>query len=145
MIVKEKLMNAVDIRARFFFFLTLLVLLVLAVLVLKPFATTIIFTIILIIILKPAYNYLLNLKRIKGRKRLAATLILILFVVCLFIPLFLLFQYTISQLSEITSQMEGIDIDAFVQDIEGTLGEMDLSIDPSNLKDTLANVAQALI
>ncbi|MFC2055455.1 AI-2E family transporter, partial [Chloroflexota bacterium] len=138
-------MNTVDIRTRVFFFLTLLVLLILAILVLKPFFTTIVFTIILIIILKPAYNYILNLNLIKGRKRLAATITLILFVVVLFIPLFLIFQYTVFQLSDLTAQMEGLDIEAIVQDIEGFLGELNISIDPESLIDNLVNVSQTLI
>lgn len=138
-------MSKTNIRSRVFFALAFIILLILSFLVIQPFVTIIIFTIILVILLKPAYNYFLERGWIKGRKRLAATVTLFAFLILIFIPLFILFQITITQLSELTASFDptGLveQVEAFINDLQFT-GE--LSIDSEKIKDALVSAMEAV-
>jgi predicted PurR-regulated permease PerM len=111
--------------------------------------TIIIFTLILVIVLKPAYNYFLNHKWMKDRKRLAASVTLIAFLLIIFIPLFLLFQITVSQLSEMVDNFDTAGFSALLESLEAFIINLpftdEFAFDAEKLKDILLSVAAAAI
>ena len=108
-------MDQLNLRTRIFFAIALLMLLILSFFVIRPFLTLILFTLILVIVLKPAYNYFLNRNWMKDRKRLAATVTLIAFALAIFIPLFLLLQITVSQLSEVVENYDSASFSSLLE------------------------------
>jgi len=139
------MIDQMNLRTRVFFALAFITLLILSLFVIQPFVTIIIFTIILVIVLKPAYNYFLERGWIKGRKRLAATVTLIAFILLIIIPTFFLIQITASHMSgaaaniEISSLVEG-----FEEFISGLPFTGQVSIDEEKIKDVLVSAAGAV-
>ena len=141
-------MDQINLRARIFFVIVFLMLLILSFFVIRPFLTLIIFTLILVIVLKPAYNYFLNRNWMKGRKRLAATVTLIVFVVAIFIPLFLLLKITVSQLSGIVENFDPASFSSLLESLEAYINSLpftgEFTIDVERLKDILLSAADAV-
>ena len=141
-------MDQINPRARIFFVIVFLMLLILSFFVIRPFLTLIIFTLILVIVLKPAYNYLLNRNWMKSRKRLAATVTLIVFIVAIFIPLFLLLKITVSQLSGIVENFDPASFSSLLESLEAYINSLpftgESTIDVERLKDILLSAADAV-
>ncbi|MFC2053241.1 AI-2E family transporter [Chloroflexota bacterium] len=141
-------MDRINLRTRIFFALAFLILLILSFNVIRPFLTVIIFTLILVIVLKPAYNNFLNRNWMKGRKRLAATITLIVFVVVIFIPLFLLVKITVSQLSGIVENFDPANFSSLLESLEAFINSLpftgEFTIDVERLKDILLSAAEAV-
>jgi predicted PurR-regulated permease PerM len=141
-------MDQIDLRTRIFFAIAFLILLILSFFVIRPFLTLIIFTLILVIVLKPAYNYFLNRNLLKGRKRLAATVTLIIFAIAIFIPLFLLLKITVSQLSEIVENYDSASFSSLLESLEAFINSLpftdEFTIDVESLKDILLSAAGAV-
>lgn len=108
----------------------------------------IIFTLILIIVLKPAYNYFLDRKWIKGRKRLAATITLIAFTLVILIPLFLLLNITATQLSGIVENFDPASFSSLIESLEAFINSLpftgEFTIDVERLKDIILSAAEAV-
>jgi predicted PurR-regulated permease PerM len=141
-------MDQVNLRTRIFFVISFLILLILSFFVIRPFLTLIIFTLILVIVLKPAYNYFLSRNWMKGHKRLAATVTLIAFALAIFIPLFLLLQITVSQLSGIVENFDSASFSSLLESFEAFINSLpfsdDYTIDVERLKDILLSVVAAV-
>jgi predicted PurR-regulated permease PerM len=141
-------MDQINLRARIFFVIVFLMLLILSFFVIRPFLTLILFTLILVIVLKPAYNYFLNRNWMKGHKRLAATVTLIVFALAIFIPLFLLLQITVSQLSEIVENYDSASFSSLFESLEAFINSLpfadDYTIDVERLKDILLSAVAAV-
>jgi predicted PurR-regulated permease PerM len=141
-------MDQINLRSRIFFALAFLIFFILSFFVIRPFLTAIIFTLILVIVLKPAYNYFLKKKWMKGRKRLAATVTLIVFTLVIFIPVFLILKVTITQLSGSVENFDPASFSALTESLEAFINSLpipeDFSIDVERLKDILLSAAEAV-
>jgi len=141
-------MDQIDLRTRIFFVVSFLTLLILSFIVIRPFLTVIIFTLILVIVLKPAYNYFLSRKWMKGHKRLAATVTLIVFVLAILIPVFLILKITVSQLSGIVENFDSASFSSLLESFEAFINNLpftgEYTIDVERLKDILLSVAAAV-
>ena len=141
-------MDLTKLRSRLFLALAFLILLVLSIFVIRPFLTIIIFTLILVIVLKPSYNYFLNRKWMRGHKRLAATVTLIVFVLVVFIPLFLILYVTVSQLNEAIENFNPENLTSILESVEAfsayfSISE-NLTIDVERVQDFLLSAAEAV-
>jgi predicted PurR-regulated permease PerM len=115
-----------DLRERLFFYLAFLALIFLTVLMFKPFFTVLIISLISVIMLKPVYNFFLELKWIRERKGIASSLTLLAVLVILVVPVFLIVRLVAAQLSDLFAQLAAIDLDAILQDIQQFLEEVPL-------------------
>ena len=100
------------IRKRVFFYLAFLLLIVLALVMLRPFLTTIIISVISVILLKPVYDYFLGTKFVKERKGLAVTLTLLSGFLIVVVPLVFVVWLAISQLTEALSTVNTQEAEA---------------------------------
>ncbi len=96
-----------DMRNRVFFLITFVVLIALAVILLKPFISTIMLALITIIVLKPLYSRILKLKWVKSRARVSASLTLILTFLLIVVPAYFLARAMLFQLA---SALEAVDL-----------------------------------
>ena len=119
-----------DMQNRVFFLITFLILIFLAVMLLKPFISTIMLALITIIVLKPLYSRILKLNWIKNRARLSASLTLILTFTLIIVPVYFLARLTLSQLADVLSTIDfsiidalnlGTVVDAAVVEAEGAI------------------------
>jgi predicted PurR-regulated permease PerM len=115
---------------RVFFLITFLILIVLAVMLLKPFISTIMLALITIIVLKPLYSRILKLNWIKSRARLSASLTLILTFILIIVPVYFLARVTLSQIADVLATIDlsiietlnlGTVVDAAVVEAEGAI------------------------
>ena len=119
-----------DMQNRVFFLITFLILIFLAVMLLKPFISTIMLALITIIVLKPLYSRILKLNWIKNRARLSASLTLILAFILIIVPVYFLARVTLSQLADVLATIDlsiierlnlGTLVDAAVSEAEGVI------------------------
>jgi predicted PurR-regulated permease PerM len=92
-------------RERIFFYLIFLLLVILALVMLRPYLTTIIISVISVILLKPVYDYFFGTKIVKERKGLAVTLTLMSGFLIVVVPLFLVVRLSVAQLTEALSTL----------------------------------------
>ena len=121
----ESIMNderVAFVRKRVFFYLAFLLLIVLALVMLRPFLTTIIISVISVILLKPVYDYFLGTKIVKERKGLAVTLTLMSGFLLVVVPLVLVVWLSISQLTEALSAVSTQKVEDFLASILEALG-----------------------
>jgi predicted PurR-regulated permease PerM len=90
------------IRKRVFFWLGFLLLVIPALIMLRPFFTTIIISLISVILLKPLYNYFLRTKIVKERRGLAVTLTLLSGFLIVVIPIIVVVRQAVTQLSAVS-------------------------------------------
>ena len=139
----EKLMF---IRKRIFFYLVFLLLVILALIMLRPFLTTIIISVISVILLKPVYDYFLGAKIVKERKGLAVSLTLLCGFLIVVIPLFLIVRLSVSQLTEALAAVNTQGLDAFIGSVREALGSTSTSVVPTEeIAGVIESVAKFLI
>ncbi|MEA3440119.1 MAG: AI-2E family transporter [Chloroflexota bacterium] len=140
-------MEKPNLRNRIFFYLAFLVLTVLAIILLRPFFSTIVLLLISIIVLKPVYKRIFKKKWVKGRQRLAVSLTLIAFILVLVIPVGLLFIITFNQLSDLFIQLEALELESIFQSLEETLNNLavstEITLDAGNVANTIHALALA--
>ena len=130
------------IRKRLFFWLGFLLLVILALIMLRPFFTTIIISLISVILLKPLYNYFLGTKIVKKRKGLATTLTLLSGFLIVVIPLYIVVRASVTQLSGAVADVSTEEVEAFIgsvrEFIEGTSTSIIPTEEVSGLIETVA-------
>jgi len=114
-------MTGTEFRQRLFFFITFGILIILALLLVKPFFTTIIVSLISVIMLKPLYNSFAGQKIAKNRPWLAASLTLLTFSLMIIVPLYLVVRVTVTQLSGLIGQLAAVDWQEVLNSISQTL------------------------
>jgi predicted PurR-regulated permease PerM len=119
------------IRKRIFFYLGFLLLIILALVMLRPFFTTIIIALISVILLKPLYDFFLGLRIVKGRHAIGVTLTLLSAFLVIVIPVYFIVRLTVTQLSEALSNVGAQEIEAFIEPVRELLGDTDTSAIPA--------------
>ena len=140
-------MERIDLRQRLFFFVVSAILILLTLTLLRPFLTVIIVSLISVIMLKPIYSLFLGRKRLKGRKGLASSLTLVALFMMVIIPVLLIVQLTVSQLSGAFGDLSSIDLDALVESINRFLQGLPflqkVQVDAANVEGALHSLASA--
>lgn len=97
---------------RVFFFGLVAILAVLSLILVWPFATTILFALAVVVIMKPVQKSLLKRKWIKGRESRATGVTILIFILVIAIPAILIIGGAISQANDLFSeiQLAGIDL-----------------------------------
>jgi len=133
-------------RERIFFYLVFLLLVILALVMLRPFLTTIIISVISVILLKPVYDYFLGTKIVKERKGLAVTLTLMSGFLIVVVPLFLVVRLSVSQLTEVLATINTQEVEALVGPFREALGGISESAIPADeITSAIESVANFLI
>jgi predicted PurR-regulated permease PerM len=96
---------------RVFFFGLVAILAVLALILVWPFATTILFALAVVVIMKPLQKRLMKRKWIKGRESRATAITIIIFILVIAIPAILIIGGAISQANDIFSEVQLADGD----------------------------------
>ena len=141
-------MESIDLRQRLFFFVVFAILILLTLTLLRPFLTVVIVSLISVIMLKPVYNFFLRWKWFKGRKRLASTLTLVALFALVIIPVLLIVQLTVSQLSGAFEDLSSLNLDTLAESINGFFQGMPflqgIQVDAANLENALHSLAGAV-
>jgi predicted PurR-regulated permease PerM len=141
-------MESINLRQRLFFFVVFAILILLTLTLLRPFLTVIIVSLISVIMLKPVYNFFLSWKWLKGRKGLASTLTLVALFAIVIIPILLIVQLTVSQLSGAFEDLSSMDLDTLVESINGFFQGLPflqgIQVDAANLENALHSLAGAV-
>ena len=113
------------IQQRAFFFGMVAILAFLALILIWPFAQTILLAVAIVIILKPVYNWVLGKRWIRGNESRAAGVTLIIFLLVVAIPTILIVASAVSQANRLFNglDLEGIDdtLTEIINWFEGTL------------------------
>jgi predicted PurR-regulated permease PerM len=141
-------MESINLRQRLFFFVVFAILILLTLTLLRPFLTVVIVSLISVIMLKPVYNFFLRWKWLKGRKRLASTLTLVALFAIVIIPVLLVVQLTVSQLSGAFEDLSSLNLDTLAESINGFFQGMPflqgIQVDAANLENALHSLAGAV-
>ena len=141
-------MESINLRQRLFFFVVFAILILLTLTLLRPFLTVVIVSLISVIMLKPVYNFFLRWKWLKGRKRLASTLTLVALFAIVIIPVLLIVQLTVSQLSGAFEDLSSLNLDNLAESINGFFQGMPflqgIQVDAANLENALHSLAGAV-
>ena len=141
-------MESINLRQRLFFFVVFAILILLTLTLLRPFLTVVIVSLISVIMLKPVYNFFLRWKWLKGRKRLASTLTLVALFAIVIIPVLLIVQLTVSQLSGAFEDLSSLNLDTLAESINGFFQGMPflqgIQVDAANLENALHSLAGAV-
>ena len=141
-------MESINLRQRLFFFVVFAILILLTLTLLRPFLTVVIVSLISVIMLKPVYNFFLRWKWFKGRKRLASTLTLVALFAIVIIPVLLIVQLTVSQLSGAFEDLSSLNLDTLAESINGFFQGMPflqgIQVDAANLENALHSLAGAV-
>jgi predicted PurR-regulated permease PerM len=141
-------MESINLRQRLFFFVVFAILILLTLTLLRPFLTVVIVSLISVIMLKPVYNFFLGWKWLKGRKRLASTLTLVALFAIVIIPVLLIGQMTVSQLSGAFDDLSSLDLNTLVASInqffQGLPFLQGIQVDAANLEGALHSLAGAV-
>jgi len=141
-------MESINLRQRLFFFVVFAILILLTLTLLRPFLTVVIVSLISVIMLKPVYNFFLRWKWLKGRKRLASTLTLVALFAIVIIPVLLIVQLTVSQLSGAFEDLSSLNLDTLVESINGFFQGLPFlqgtQVDAANLENALHSLAGAV-
>jgi predicted PurR-regulated permease PerM len=141
-------MENIDLRQRLFFFVVFAILILLTLMLLRPFLTVVIVSLISVIMLKPVYNFYLRWKWLKGRKGLASTLTLVSLFAIVIIPILLIVQVTVSQLSGAFEDLSSMDLETLVESINGFFQGLPFlqgtEVDAANLENSLHSLAGAV-
>jgi predicted PurR-regulated permease PerM len=141
-------MESIDLRQRLFFFVVFAILILLTLTLLRPFLTVVIVSLISVIMLKPVYNFFLRWKWLKGRKGLASTLTLVSLFAIVIIPVLLIVQLTVSQLSGAFEDLSSLNLDTLVESInqlfQGVPFLQGVQVDAVSLEAALHSVAGAV-
>ena len=141
-------MESINLRQRLFFFVVFAILILLTLTLLRPFLTVVIVSLISVIMLKPVYNFFLSWKWLKGRKGLASTLTLVSLFAIVIIPVLLIVQLTVSQLSGAFEDLSSLNLDTLAESINGFFQGMPflqgIQVDAANLENALHSLAGAV-
>jgi len=141
-------MESINLRQRLFFFVVFAILILLTLTLLRPFLTVIVVSLISVIMLKPVFNFFLSWKWLKGRKRLASTLTLVALFAIVIIPVLLIVQLTVSQLSGAFEELSSLNLDTLVESINGFFQGLPflrgIQVNAANLENTLHSLAGAV-
>lgn len=141
-------MESINLRQRLFFFVVFAILILLTLTLLRPFLTVVIVSLISVIMLKPVYNFFLRWKWLKGRKGLASTLTLVSLFAIVIIPVLLIVQLTVSQLSGAFADLSSLNLETLVESINGFFQGLPflqgIQVDAANLEKALHSLAGAV-
>jgi len=136
------------VEQRAFFFIMVAILAVLAVMLVWPFARTILAAIAITIILKPVYLWLMSRRWVRGSETRAAGAAVLIFLVVIATPTILVFASAISQASRLFGNLNFEEIDttlrdvaAWLQDALSSAGMAGVQIDRTRLGETVLQFA----
>lgn len=115
--------NTSFIRKRIFFYLGFLLLIILALVMLRPFFTTIIISLISVILLKPLYDFFLGLRIVKERHAIAVTLTLLSALLVIVIPLYFVVRQTATQMTEVFTDFGSQEVETIMDSVQEFVGD----------------------
>ena len=115
-------------KGRVFFLALFILLFILALYVLSPYLTVILIALITVVMLKPFYDRILALGRVRGRVRMATAIIVISFILLIIVPLLILGTLFVTQtnnlLQEIGSTKVEFDVESLFADIQDFIRQL---------------------
>lgn len=144
-------MERVQGSGRLFFFGLFLLLAVLTFLVIRPFIGAILLALISVVLLKPAYDYILGRKWVRGRSRLALTITILGFILLILIPVVAIGGLIFTAASSFFETVGSTDMETAVTDITVAVEESlqsiptlsDIEINEEQIAGLIQNLAKA--
>lgn len=140
------------LRQRTLLFGMILLLAILALILIWPFITPILFAIAVVVIMKPVYNWLLRKKWVKGRETWANGITMIIFILAIALPFVLIIGSAISQANQAFEGLQDAGLDmtvegiaAWVQDTFQETGGEEATVDEAEIAATLQQAADAVL
>lgn len=140
------------LRQRTLLFGMILLLAILALILIWPFITPILFAIAVVVIMKPVYNWLLRKKWVKGRETWANGITMIIFILAIALPLVLIIGSAISQANQAFERLQDTGLDmtvegiaAWVQETFQETGGEESTVDEAEIAATLQQAADAVL
>jgi predicted PurR-regulated permease PerM len=136
---------------RIFFFVLFALLAVLAFLVIRPFIGAILMALITVVLLKPAYDYILGRKWVRGRSRLALTITILGFLLLILIPVVIIGWLIFTAASSFFDTLASTDMETAVTDLTVAVQEFlnsipalsDIEISEGQIAQLIQNLAKA--
>ena len=140
------------LRQRYLLFGMILLLVILALILIWPFAISILFAMAVVVLMKPVYNWLLKKKGVKGKATRASGGTLLIFILAIAIPVILIIGGAISQANKAFESVQGADIEltpegiiALVEDLLQDSGQEDVSVDQADITAMLQEAGAGLV
>ena len=140
------------LRQRLLLFGMILLLAILALILVWPFITPILFAIAAVVIMKPVFNWLLRKKWVRGKETWATGITLIIFILAIAIPFVLIIGSAISQANQVFDRLQDTGLDmtvegiaAWVQDTFLETGGEEATVDEAEITATLQQAADAVL
>ena len=140
------------LRQRLLLFGMILLLAILALILVWPFITPILFAIAAVVIMKPVFNWLLRKKWVRGRETWATGITMIIFIMAIAIPFVLIIGSAISQANQAFDRLQDTGLDmtvegiaAWVQDTFLETGGEEATVDEAEITATLQQAADAVL
>ena len=140
------------LRQRLLLFGMILLLAILALILVWPFITPILFAIAAVVIMKPVFNWLLKKKWIRRRETWATGITMIIFIMAIAIPFVLIIGSAISQANQAFDRLQDTGLDmtvegiaAWVQDTFLETGGEEATVDEAEITATLQQAADAVL
>ena len=130
----------------------ILLLAILALILIWPFITSILFAIAVVVIMKPVYNWLLRKKWVKGRETWANGITMIIFILAIALPFVLIIGSAISQANQAFDRLQDTGLDmtvegiaVWVQETFQETGGEESTLDEAEIAATLQQAADAVL
>jgi predicted PurR-regulated permease PerM len=140
------------LRQRTLLFGMILLLAILAMILVWPFVTPILFAIAVVVIMKPVYNWLLKKKWIRRRETWATGITMIIFILAIALPFVLIIGSAISQANQAFDRLQDAGLDmtvegiaAWVQETFQETGGEEATVDEAEITATLQQAADAVL
>ena len=140
------------LRQRTLLFGMILLLAILALILIWPFITSILFAIAVVVIMKPVYNWLLRKKWVKGRETWANGITMIIFILAIALPFVLIIGSAISQANQAFDRLQDTGLDmtvegiaVWVQETFQETGGEESTVDEAEIAATLQQAADAVL
>jgi predicted PurR-regulated permease PerM len=140
------------LRQRLLLFGMILLLAILALILVWPFITPILFAIAAVVIMKPVFNWLLRKKWVRGRETWATGITLIILILAIALPFVLIIGSAISQANQVFDRLQDTGLDmtvegiaAWVQDTFLETGGEEATVDEAEITATLQQAADAVL
>jgi predicted PurR-regulated permease PerM len=121
------------ITQRIFFFGMVAILAILALVLIWQFTRAILLAVALVIILKPVYNWLLNMKGIRGRESRATAITILIFIVIMAIPAVIIIGGAITQAANLFTSLDITTLDLSISGVNSWLEGVVRSISAGNI------------
>lgn len=140
------------LRQRLLLFGMILLLAILALILVWPFITPILFVIAVVVIMKPVYNWLLKKKWVRGRESWATGITMIIFILAIATPFVLIIGSAISQANQAIDGLQdaGFDmtvegITTWVQETFQETGGEETTVDEAEITATMRKAADSVL